>query len=254
MSALVCAAAPEQLQSDPVRELEIMHGELASLCTHVEYLCSWWNHYGDRIRDMDRLAARRIHDHFIDGVSFSRSVARVAGVEIDREAIGSYNWERPSILPPAPEVGPEPPFRYCGGNLGLTDGPVSINVAVPGGRAEVSLEWALRNIGRFAEPGRTRLLLEVAHEFDVEIETGVVTATVAEVSGADRHGWIKVAAGALPDTDRDVQAWDGVDEMSIPAFYAADENRWFSKCDGEQFDKGRITHWREVQAPEGVSV
>ena len=74
----------------------------------------------------------------------------------------------------------------------------------------------------------------------------------AAAARADRHGWLKALFGTTPDSDRDVLAWHAPDHMPLPAFYAEDEDCWFSKVDGVQFDDGVITHWQEINAPEGV--
>lgn len=74
------------------------------------------------------------------------------------------------------------------------------------------------------------------------------------VAGADRRGWIKVLPGAKPDSNRDVLAWDHVDQMPLPAFYAEEEECWFSKYDGCKIKAGVVTHWRELEAPEGVVI
>lgn len=75
----------------------------------------------------------------------------------------------------------------------------------------------------------------------------------ALISGPDRNGWTPVTAGGMPGTTRDVLVWHGDDQMPLPAFYDDDEGSWFSKFDGCQFDDGIVTHWREIQAPEGVA-
>lgn len=61
-------------------------------------------------------------------------------------------------------------------------------------------------------------------------------------------GWMAVDVGT-PNSNRDVLAWDGVDQIPCPAFYDAEESCWFSKHDGSRFDDGVVTHWREIQAP-----
>ncbi|MFS2007940.1 hypothetical protein ACEN9F_30470 [Duganella sp. CT11-25] len=73
------------------------------------------------------------------------------------------------------------------------------------------------------------------------------------VIGADGCGWLKAMLGATPDSDRDVLVWHGADQMPLPAFYAVAESCWFSKYDGSQLDDGAVTHWREIQAPQGAA-
>lgn len=72
-----------------------------------------------------------------------------------------------ALLPPAPEVGPQPPLRYTGGNLALGFDVVQIEADGPGGHYLLTLEQALRNIHLFAEPGRTRILLAPPYQFDM---------------------------------------------------------------------------------------
>ena len=74
----------------------------------------------------------------------------------------------------------------------------------------------------------------------------------AATTGADRHGWLKALFGTTPDSDRDVLVWHGAEGIPMPAFYDEDENCWFSKVDGCRFDDGTVTHWQEINAPEGL--
>lgn len=74
----------------------------------------------------------------------------------------------------------------------------------------------------------------------------------AITNGVDRHGWMPVASGVMPDTNRDVLVWNCLEAQPGAAFFDAEENLWFSKWDGKQLDDGAVTHWREIQMPEGV--
>ena len=69
---------------------------ILGLCTHVEFLRSWWSEYGPAIRALAPDVAYRINDHFIDGASFSRNVARSAGVKVDPR-IATYPWRSDSF-------------------------------------------------------------------------------------------------------------------------------------------------------------
>lgn len=71
------------------------------------------------------------------------------------------------VLSEPPEVGPAPALHYAGGNLGMTDGPVIIHIVTPIGEIDATLEYALRHIDHFAEPGRTRILLVLPFHFDI---------------------------------------------------------------------------------------
>lgn len=74
---------------------EVTKHNLEGLCTHMEFLRSWWNAFGPAIRDLAPDVACRIHDHFIDGVCFSRNVARTAGIKVNPR-IASYPWRADS--------------------------------------------------------------------------------------------------------------------------------------------------------------
>ena len=61
------------------------------------------------------------------------------------------------------------PMRYCGGNLGLNDGPIFIDVCTPTRRADIPLSDALRNIDLFEPPSQAVLLAQVTYWFDCEL-------------------------------------------------------------------------------------
>lgn len=64
------------------------------------------------------------------------------------------------------------PLRYCGGNLGMCDGPVFIDVRTPTRRADIPLERALRHLELFEPITRARLVLAVEYWFDCKLERG----------------------------------------------------------------------------------
>ena len=66
-----------------------------------------------------------------------------------------------------PEVGPQPPLIYLGGDLGLGDGMPWIDFADVTGRRYVthSVENVLRVADLFQEPGRSSLLAAAASHF-----------------------------------------------------------------------------------------
>lgn len=82
--------------------------------------------------------------------------------------------------------------------------------------------------------------------------TGGTAISTASNTGIDRNGWMPVAADATPDSNRDVLVWNTAEQQPTAAFYCADEICWFSKYDGLRLNDGVVTHWREIQAPEGV--
>lgn len=150
-------------------EADILRENLIGLCTHMEYLRSWWAANEDNVRAMDSVAAYRIHDHFIEGAGFARNVVHNAGLPlIDREQIQRYDWTAPR-WPTEPEVGPSVPYDYLGGNLGLGSDSVTIHVSTPAGKGDAELEPVLRNIDLFREPGRTQLLAIAAIHFGLPV-------------------------------------------------------------------------------------
>ena len=71
---------------------------------------------------------------------------------------------------------------------------------------------------------------------------------------ADRFGWIKVTPEAMSVDLQEIQVWDHEDHMSVPGFWADEDALFYSRIDGLPFAEGRVTHWMEVQAPEGVTL
>lgn len=78
---------------------------------------------------------------------------------------------------------------YAGGNLGLGFDDVVIAVRTSAGTTDISLEQALRHIDLFVEPGRSRILAQLAYQFDL-------TGNHAS-SGTRAAGWAVSFAGAL---------------------------------------------------------
>jgi hypothetical protein len=74
---------------------------------------------------------------------------------------------RKYVLPVAPEVGPQPPLTYEGGNIGLGASEVHVVANSSDGLYMLTLEQALRHIDLFAEPGRTRILWALPYQFDI---------------------------------------------------------------------------------------
>lgn len=71
---------------------------------------------------------------------------------------------------------------------------------------------------------------------------------------ADSFGWIKVTPETMPADLQEIQVWDHEDYMSVPGFWADEDVCFYSRIDGLSFADGRVTHWMEAQAPEGVVV
>lgn len=80
--------------NDRLTDAELMRYEVETLCSHMLWLRSWWERHGDAIRASDRLAAAHVHDHFIDGAGFARTIARQAGFELDEQRMRDYSWGR----------------------------------------------------------------------------------------------------------------------------------------------------------------
>ncbi|MBA5686961.1 hypothetical protein [Rugamonas apoptosis] len=83
--------------------------------------------------------------------------------------------------------------------------------------------------------------------------TGGAANSTPNNIGVDRNGWMPVATGATPDSNRDVLVWNTAEQQPTAAFYCTDENCWFSKYDGLRLGNDVVTHWQEIQAPEGVT-
>lgn len=102
---------------------------------------------------------------------------------------------------------------------------------------------AIRGAKRFIND-----IKDIAHRLHTCGAVGAPTTS----AGVDRRGWTLVMVGAKPDSNRDVLVWDSAEQQPTAAFFDGDENCWFSKYDGHRLDGGAVTHWREIQAPEGV--
>lgn len=159
-----------ELEIIRARELGILREELTALCSHMEYLRSWYDFYENDIRAMNKRAAGSAHDHFVDGVIFARSIARAANLDIDRERIEAHDWAA-STLPAVPD-GPPLPFEYLGGDLGFSVDAPSIRVRALHVEGDMPLEEVLHQIEYFAEPGKTKLLLLVGLHFGVTMNRG----------------------------------------------------------------------------------
>lgn len=87
-------------------------------------------------------------------------------------------------------------LEYVGGDLGLSSGDVVIAVRTAAGTTDISLEQALRHIDLFVEPGRSRILAQLAYQFDLtgnHSPSSTRTAPIPSPNG----GWAVSFAGAL---------------------------------------------------------
>lgn len=147
-----------------------MLNELAGLCEAMEYLRSWFGAHEDLLRTVPGTNVCRIYDRFVEGVCRARTIARVAGIAIDTPRIKAHDWNARPFAATVP-VGPAAPFRYIGGNLGLSKaGDCIIWANEDGVQKRCDIELALRNIDQFAEPGRTRLLIDIAVHFGLPFD------------------------------------------------------------------------------------
>lgn len=155
--------------ASPLTDEEI-HEELERICTHVEYLLSWWEAQRNTIGAvLGERATNSINYRFTDAAISARIIAGAASVEVDHATIGRKDWHAPDPVPRAPAVGPAPALAFLGGNLGLADrAHVSISTQTPTGRVELALEVALRHIDEYAEPGRTRILLCLPYYYNFD--------------------------------------------------------------------------------------
>ncbi|MYN45938.1 hypothetical protein GTP23_12855 [Pseudoduganella sp. FT93W] len=70
--------------------------------------------------------------------------------------------------------------------------------------------------------------------------------------GVDGLGWTKLGPGAEPNSNRDVLVWNTLEFQPHAAFFDSEERMWFCKLDGLPIENGAVSHWMEIQAPEGV--
>lgn len=76
---------------------DTLKNNLEGLCTHVEFLRSWWQTYEPAIRTLAPEVAGRVHDHFVEGVCFARNVASSVGIAMN-EKIKTYPWREDSYV------------------------------------------------------------------------------------------------------------------------------------------------------------
>lgn len=87
-------ATTSAASTDRLTDTELMRYEVETLCSHMLWLRAWWERHGEAIRAADRLAAAHVHDHFIDGAGFARTIARQAGFTLDEQRMRDYSWGR----------------------------------------------------------------------------------------------------------------------------------------------------------------
>lgn len=68
--------------------------EVESLCSHMLWLRAWWEGHKQAIKAADQRAAACVHDHFIEGAIFARSIADKAGFDLDEDRMRNYSWGR----------------------------------------------------------------------------------------------------------------------------------------------------------------
>ena len=79
---------------DRLTDAQLMREEVEALCSHMLWMRAWWACHEQAIREADRKAASCVHDHFIDGAMFARSIAREAGFDLDVDRMRNYSWGR----------------------------------------------------------------------------------------------------------------------------------------------------------------
>lgn len=80
--------------SGRLTEAQFMRHEVESLCSHMLWMRAWWEGHKDAIKAADPRAANCIHDHFIGGAMFARSIADKAGFDLDEDRMRNYSWGR----------------------------------------------------------------------------------------------------------------------------------------------------------------
>lgn len=66
---------------------------IQSLCTHTEYLNSWWNRVAPGLRLLSSRLAGVVHDDFVHAVIASRQVVRGLGLKSETRCAAGYPWE-----------------------------------------------------------------------------------------------------------------------------------------------------------------
>lgn len=67
--------------------------DIEGLCTHAEFLRSWWERFGPGLRILNRTAAGNVHDSFTHAAMASRAIVRALGLRSNREYAAGYPWE-----------------------------------------------------------------------------------------------------------------------------------------------------------------
>lgn len=88
------AGTASPVNTECLTDAELLRYEVETLCSHMLWLRAWWERHGDAIRAADRLAAAHVHDHFIDGAGFARTIARRAGFDLNEQRMRDYSWGR----------------------------------------------------------------------------------------------------------------------------------------------------------------
>lgn len=77
--------AGERLDEDTKHNIQ-------AICSHMEFLRSWWARFGPGVRGINGNAAAGAHDHFVDGVCFSRSLVRTLGLNSLQVYAADFPW------------------------------------------------------------------------------------------------------------------------------------------------------------------
>lgn len=67
--------------------------DIQRLCTHAEFLRSWWERVGPGIRQLNKPLAASVHDNFTHAVITSRSIVRTLGLVSNTLYAQGYPWE-----------------------------------------------------------------------------------------------------------------------------------------------------------------
>lgn len=92
--AVALPTAAPAADDEPLTDAQLMRHRVEALCSHMVWLRHWWEGHEEAIRAADRRAAACIHDHFVDGACFARSIARQAGFDLEEQRIRDYTWGR----------------------------------------------------------------------------------------------------------------------------------------------------------------
>lgn len=179
------SASASMTSFDQPAKVTVLAHELAAMCETMEYLRSWFGAHETLLQGVPGANVCRIYDRFVEGICRARTIAQKAGIKIDSARIKAHDWNaRP--FHQTGSVGSTASYRYERSDLGFTEGtPTIVFLDEDDTFKDCSVEFALWEIDNFAEPGRTRLIIDVALHFGLPTDALMGSA---EKPAAPRQG------------------------------------------------------------------